>query len=82
VLGACSVSRRLFHLDADAAQFHHAPLQAVEEEVDDRSGKQRQHLGDDKSADDVMPSGLRSSEPTPMPMASAIRQTGQPSSSS
>ena len=41
--------------DADPAFFvagDEGEADAVEDEVDDRSGEQRQHLGDDEAADD------------------------------
>src|SRR5215469_7150735 len=39
-----SVARGLFEFRADAVQLHHAPLQAVEEEINDWRGEQRKSL--------------------------------------
>ncbi len=43
---------------------------AVEEEVDDRRGEEREHLRDEQAADDGDAEGARSSEPVPVPKAS------------
>ena len=43
---------RFFQFLAHAVQLHHAPLQPVEEEIDHRRSEEREHLRDDKAADD------------------------------
>jgi len=47
-----SVAGRFLELLPNPAQLHELPLQAVEEEVDDRGGEEGEHLRDDEAADD------------------------------
>src|ERR1035441_2839445 len=41
---------RFFKLGAELVELHDSPLQAVEEEVDDRGREQREQLGDQQAA--------------------------------
>ena len=50
--GGLSVSRGFFQFGADAVEFHDAPLEFVEEEVDDGRGEEGEKLGDEEAADD------------------------------
>src|ERR1035438_470927 len=49
---------RFFKLGAELVELHDSPLQAVEEEVDDRGREQREQLGDQQAADDGDAQGL------------------------
>ena len=48
----------LFKFRADAVELHNAPLELVEEEVDDRGGKEREGLGNKEAANNGNAQGL------------------------
>jgi hypothetical protein len=53
-----SVAAWLLKFGSDSVKLHHAPLQFVEEEIDDGGSEERQGLRDKQSADDGDAEGL------------------------
>ena len=52
------VAGGFFEFGADAVELHEAPLELVEEEIDDGGGEEGEHLRDEQAADDGDAQGL------------------------